>query len=342
MPKTLLLLFATVPLFMMGCDNTNTAEKPDAKPVSQSTSASGSSGVAENPDANSDSMEPVEVSRGSANEPNPAMGNPATKSDSAAVALQPNKDVAFSLKFLSWNVESDGSDPQTIAKELSELGSYDIIALTEVLPQSAKDFCEAFGDEFNYVMSDTGRNDRLVLVYNSQAIRFVKKFELHDINFKSKYRSPLVVHFQDILTGKEMLVMVNHLARGNAETRQIQATKLVDWARDQTMPTVALGDYNFDFEFDTREGNESFRLFMKDSVWKWVEPIELIDTNWYDNPDEPDGKDDYPGSMLDFAFVAGPAKDWTTSCKVIVREGDFPDDEKTSDHRPYEVIVSGQ
>jgi hypothetical protein len=71
-----------------------------------------------------------------------------------------------------------------------------------------------------------------------------------------------------------------------------------------------------------------------------VEPSELIDTNWYDNPREPDGDDDYPGSILDFAFVAGPAKDWKSVCNVIVREDDFPDDEKTSDHRPYELIIS--
>ena len=252
-----------------------------------------------------------------------------------------NSDVRFSLKFLAWNVESDGSDPKTIAKELAALGGYDIVALTEVLPKAAADYCKALGDKYNYVLSETGRSDRMMLIYNKEALDFVRQFEINDINYKSRYRSPLVGHFKDSLTGKELLVMVNHLARGNEKTRQIQAEKLVKWGRDQSMPVVALGDYNFDYVFETRKGNESFRLFMKDDVWKWVEPIELIDTNWYDNPEEPDGKDDYPGSMLDFAFVSGSAKAWTTSCKVIVRKGDFPDDETTSDHRPYELIVSG-
>jgi len=255
--------------------------------------------------------------------------------------IKPTSDVRFSLKFLAWNVESDGSDPKTIAKELGELGNYDVIALTEVLPQVAKTYCEAMGDKYNYVLSESGRNDRMMLIYNKETLGFVRRFEISDVNYKSRYRSPLVGHFKDVLTGKELLVMVNHLARGNEETRQIQAKKLVEWGREQTIPVVALGDYNFDYVFETREGNESFRLFMKDNVWQWVEPIELVDTNWYDNPEEPDGKDDYPGSMLDFAFVSGSAKSWTTSCKVIVREGDFPDDETTSDHRPYELIVSG-
>jgi hypothetical protein len=33
------------------------------------------------------------------------------------------------------------------------------------------------------------------------------------------------------------------------------------------------------------------------------------------------GNDNYPDSMLDFAFVSGPANDWKTVCKVIISEG---------------------
>ena len=320
MPKLIFLLLAVGALFVTGCSDSKTADKD-----SSSQTADGDSVAANGSDVGLADA----TNRGNSSSDDP-------------VVIKPNRDVRFSLKFLSWNVESEGSDPTTIAKQLSELGSYDLIALTEVLPQAALDFCKACGEDYNYVMSNTGRNDRMMLIYSKKSLSFVGQFELDEVNYKWRYRSPLVGHFKDMLTGRELFVMVNHLARGNAETRQIQAKKLVEWGREQTIPTVALGDYNFDFEFDTRKGNESFRLFMKDNVWEWIEPIELIDTNWYDNPDEPDGKDDFPGSMLDFAFVTGPAKEWTTSCKVIVREGDFPDDEKTSDHRPFEVIVSGK
>ena len=44
--------------------------------------------------------------------------------------------------------------------------------------------------------------------------------------------------------------------------------------------------------------------------------------------------------MLDYAFVAQGAKDWEANCKVIGRDGDFPDDETTSDHRPIELLLS--
>ena len=45
-------------------------------------------------------------------------------------------------------------------------------------------------------------------------------------------------------------------------------------------------------------------------------------------------------SMLDFNFVAGGVKDWKAESRVIVRDGDFHDDDKTSDHRPVELTIS--
>lgn len=339
MPNLVRILFVFTVFAIVGCDSADKAEKsiPPA-------TANGSQVAQEDSAANKreSSVERVDVTPSSVNEKNPAIDTESKTETVDSDFPKSSGDIPMSLKFLAWNVESDGSDPNTICKQLEELGRYDVIALTEVLPTAAKDFCAAFGDDYNYVMTETGRSDRMMLIYNKNALQFIRKSELHDINFQSRYRSPLVVHLKDQFSGQEFLVLVNHLARGSEEKRQIQAKKLVQWARNESMPIIALGDYNFDYVFKTRQGNEAFRLFMKDNIWKWIEPIELIDTNWYDNPEEPDGKDDYPGSMLDFGFVAGPAKKWTTSCKVIVREGDFPDDEKTSDHRPYEMIISGR
>lgn len=131
--------------------------------------------------------------------------------------------------------------------------------------------------------------------------------------------------------------MVNHLARGNEELRNQQAVGLREWARDQTLPTIAIGDFNMDDDFLTQRGNQAFIEILRDNVWEWVEPEELIDTNWSDN--DGDGRDNYPDSMLDFAIVAGPAKDWSPICRVIMRARDFPDDEATSDHRPIELLL---
>ncbi len=63
----------------------------------------------------------------------------------------------------------------------------------------------------------------------------------------------------------------------------------------------------------------------------------MVDTNWADR--NSDGKDDYPDSMLDFSFAAGAAKQWELKSDIIVREGDFPDNEHTSDQRPIRTTV---
>jgi endonuclease/exonuclease/phosphatase family metal-dependent hydrolase len=117
-----------------------------------------------------------------------------------------------------------------------------------------------------------------------------------------------------------MIVILNHLARGDAEFRQQQAAALREWARNKSTPIIAIGDYNFDYDFKTQKGNLAFDEFLKDGVWKWIKPVEMIDTNWSDD----NGVDRYPDSMLDFNFVAGAAKDLKAECRVIVRDGDFP------------------
>ena len=249
-------------------------------------------------------------------------------------------ELMFSVRMLSWNLESDGSDPEVIAQELKEMPAYDVYALSEVLPTAIETFNKALGSQYKGVMTQSGRNDRLAIYYDTTEFEEVKHFEIEEINFQRRYRAPLVVQLKHLSSGKEFMVMNNHLARGKAEVREKQSTQLVEWARTQLLPTVALGDYNFDYVFATAKGNGGFDNMLQDSVWQWVEPVELIDSNWYDNPESPDGEDDYPGSILDFAFVAGPAKAWKKSCKVIVRPGDFPDDERTSDHRPFELILS--
>ncbi len=255
---------------------------------------------------------------------------------------------ANQIMMLSWNVESNGAEASTICKELAALNQgdrYDIITLTEVLPTDFDKFREALGMHYKYAFSKSGYSDRMQILYNENRLEKIRHFEIEAININNRYRAPLVVHFKERKTGSgsdelELLVMVNHLARGKAEIRQKQAGMLVEWARKQTLPLFALGDYNFDYVFETDRGNSAFQVFMQDNIWRWVTPKAMVDSNWYDNPEAPDGLDDYPGSLLDFAFVSGAAKDWETSCNIIVRPDDFPDNEKTSDHRPYELVLN--
>ena len=105
----------------------------------------------------------------------------------------------------------------------------------------------------------------------------------------------------------EFIVVLNHLARGNAELRREQARALRLWVAAQNAPVLAIGDYNFDYDFPTGKGNEAFEEFLSDDTWQWVEPAKLVDTNWSDRDE--DGVDDYPDSCLDFMFVSGKAKE---------------------------------
>ena len=138
-------------------------------------------------------------------------------------------------------------------------------------------------------------------------------------------------------TGYEFVFMTNHLARQDNKLRQEQAAGLREWARDSQTPIIAIGDFNFDYSFKSQKGNLAFNELLKDGVWKWIRPVEEIDTQWSDR----DGRDAYPDSMLDFAFVANGAKKLDWRCEIVVRDGDFPDDKTTSDHRPT-VLVVGQ
>lgn len=237
-----------------------------------------------------------------------------------------------SLKILAWNVESDGSDPAVIATQLQAWSDVDIVALTEVLPSEFTRFAGGRQE----IHSDSGNMDRLLIAFNQERFELVQQIDLDEVN-NGRHRSPLIAHLRERSSGVEFMVMNNHLARGNAEFRQEQARKLVEWGRGRTIPVIAVGDYNFDFVFADETGNEAFKIFMRDGVWKWVRPEPLIDSNWFDG--DGDGVDDYPGSILDFTFVAGPAFDWKVRSEVVVREGDFPDDDRTSDHRPILTII---
>lgn len=281
----------------------------------------------------------VLVLAGCVPEPKTVVSESSTKVDAGE-----DKSIVSALQdvsILAWNVESGGSDPQVITQQLKELGSDDIVCLSEVDPNNFELFRSAMGPSFSAINGRTGRSDSLQILYDSTKFEALQTEELetyrdYTLN-NGTHRSPLYVRLSIKGTDKQIIVMVNHLARGNAELRKMQAIGLREWARDQDAPLVSIGDFNMDFDFRTERGNDAFPEMIRDSIWTWVRPKELVDTNWADRGK--DGVDDYPDSMLDFAFVAGPAKTWTPECAVVVRPSDFPDDDKTSDHRPIRLTL---
>ena len=99
---------------------------------------------------------------------------------------------------------------------------------------------------------------------------------------------------------------------------------------------INIGDFNMDYSFKRKQGNDAFPEMLRDNIWMWIPPEPLVDTQWSDNF----GKDRCPYSMLDFAFVSGPAKRWEPKYRVIIRPNDFPDSYQTSDHGPIELRLN--
>lgn len=249
---------------------------------------------------------------------------------------------ANALTVLAWNIEGAGSDPATIQKQLKELEPFDILALSEVPKAAAVEFASRWGAE-SHAIGSTGGETPLIIAWDPAKFDKIALEELKQVNGEEfapgLQAAALVAHLRHKPSGQEFKIAMNHLARGSAELRKTQAQLLGQWARNQKLPIVAVGGYNFDYDFVKRQGNEAFDAFLEGSVWKWIKPKEFVDTNWADR--NRDGKDDYPDSMLDFVFVAGPARQWKISSEVIVRQGDFPDDEKTSDQRPTRTVAHG-
>jgi hypothetical protein len=275
---------------------------------------------------------------------------------------------AEEFRILAWNVESNrpGAPPVSDAGVISEqlaglLGAPEtraqIVALSEVEPKTMPIYKQAVEEgldtEVDFVTSASGGfkdADSLLLVVDAKRFAIEDVFEMHryagiSANFNVmdsdspeygavRARSPLVAKLRDKATSGTFWLIVTHLARGEADLRVEQAKALRKWAEDHAgEPIIAAGDFNFDYDFKTQKGNPAYDAMMEGGVWQWLKPDPLIDSNWAEDRNNP-GNDRYPDSILDFVFVANAARDWKGESDVVMWEGDFPDSDKTSDHRP--------
>ncbi len=250
------------------------------------------------------------------------------------------------ILILGWNLESGDNDPHYIADQLEALEGYDLFGLTEVNAGNAQTYAEAvewgegaYGREskFEYRVSDSGSGDRMMIVWDAARFDLIEIEELtqtsdgtntYTLN-DGNHRSPFVAEFHLQGTSTRFLFMVNHLARVNANLRQEQATGLTVWAQQQTLPILAAGDYNFDYNIDNGRGNAAFHNFVAPGVFDWVQPGRLEKTSLHPR---------YNG-ILDFFFVAHQPSHWQVDSKILFDGFTPPDDASKSDHRPVEGKV---
>lgn len=194
------------------------------------------------------------------------------------------------------------------------------------------------------MLGTTGGRDRFAVIYDSALFEQLESpVELDDeTQLTSGLRAALVLHLKRTRTGQEFLFMVNHLKRGGAQngTRLQQAENLWAWAKTQTLPIIAVGDYNFDYDVDLgqlglphRDGG--YDAMTKDGVFTWVKPDRMVQSH----------PDDEHKSILDFVFVANAPFGWSGESRILDQEGDqpateidFDDDSRTSGHRPVDAV----
>jgi hypothetical protein len=241
------------------------------------------------------------------------------------------------LTIVAWNIESGGAQIEAIAERIRRFQGVDVWGLSEVpasrwLPVVETAAEDGESADFEPILGTTGSDDRLAIVYNASRLEAIRHFELHDINIRDRVRSPLVAHLRDRATGAEFYLMVNHLYRGDDAGRHEQARRLNAWARAQTVPVIAVGDYNFDWSVERgdRQRDRGYDLMTVDSVFTWVRPQRLVRTQCSPRYD----------TILDFVFVTASARAWAPRSEIVEAPGDCDDAPRNPDHRPVLVTFT--
>lgn len=241
------------------------------------------------------------------------------------------------MTVVGFNVESGDANPMVIAEQhIAPLNGVDIWGFAEV--QNAEwlrvleEGTEAGeGANFRAILGQSGGGDRLATVYNPDLLKEITTEELDALSFGGRVRAALITHFQVRANGQEFLFMVNHLYRSKDDLRHEQAQMLNAWAQTQTLPIIAVGDYNFDF--DVSEGDQGTRdrgydLMIQNGLFTWIRPQVLVASHC---------DSDY-NTVLDFIFVGNQAVSWTVKESTILFAdpdiGYCPDNAIKSDHRP--------
>ncbi|MCP4611469.1 MAG: hypothetical protein GY845_22375 [Planctomycetes bacterium] len=251
---------------------------------------------------------------------------------------------ADEMVVISWNVESGGADPDVVAGQMAAMDGIDIWGLCEVHGQPWADQFEVGAEtgesgDFTSILGTTGQSDRLLILYDNQQFTEVNHFEIgwtdrHWYTTSMRPRSALVARLRHNGTNQEFFFMMNHLYRGSGvDPRRLdQAAMLAQWASQQTIPVIAVGDYNFDWDLDPSDCAENYNKglgAMTVCGFDWLKPARMIRTH-----------DSYYNSVLDFIFLANYADIISGESEIVVRPNDFPDDNTTPDHRPVKAVLN--
>ena len=246
------------------------------------------------------------------------------------------------------NVDGHDNNPDLVAGSLVGLDRFHVVGLSSVnKPKKYKEALEKkWPKSFDDFVSKSGKisgdkNQQLMMLYDYRRLYQVSKTELDEYEGKKLAQgdnpAPLAVHFRDNDDDKEFMVVLAHLDEEDPEFRKQQVETLSAWAGKASQPVVLIGTLNLELDATSNSGNESFDAFQQGGTWKWIKPLQMIDTTWMD--EDGDGTNDLASQISDFAFVSGRAKGWPATLRILKRSRDFPDDNNSSNHRPFELIL---
>lgn len=246
------------------------------------------------------------------------------------------------LTIVAYNVESDGAEASTVAKEVEAIEDADIWGFSEV---ASRDWLEEFeaaaekatGSDFGAILGTTGvyddpdrSPDYLGLLYNSKRLERVGRHrELHSMN-DWNHRSPLVARFRHVGGKAEFVIVLVHLASGDSELRMQQSWQLREWTFMRDVPVIMMGDFNYRWVIDESDDDppQAYSALTAGGTLRWVRPKPLLNT-WCGNS----------RSVFDFFFVNEPALRWRGVADVI-QAACKKSDKKVSDHRPVRAVFA--
>ena len=191
------------------------------------------------------------------------------------------------LMVIGWNAESGDADPDFVADQIESIDGCDIWGLCEVTDATCAaqfEAAAAVGENaaFSHILGTTGdiSHDYMQIIYDSDRLELLDSLELHRINVSGTVRAPLVAHFRIRGTNIDFLFMINHLYRSRTERRHEQAMLLNLWASRQTLPIIAVGDYNFDWDVDLGDFNHDrgYDEMVSGGHFNWIRPRKLMKT----------------------------------------------------------------
>ncbi len=248
------------------------------------------------------------------------------------LSTAPTAQSANTITVVGWNTELNDAAIDVLAERIAAFQDVDLWGLSEVNQPSAQiTLAQAAGvgekATFASVLGTSGGGDRLLALYDTTRFTLLDFWEETVINTTGNARAPLILQLREKTTDREFLFMINHLYRSRDDERHKQAELLNAWAARQTLPVIAVGDYNFDLALTGEERDAGYDLLTAGDRFSWVQPETLVTTQCSGWPCT-------YNSVLDFVFTVGTAQTWRAESEIVVAPGDFPDDATTSDHRP--------